>query len=220
MYAELRADILAGRRAPGTRLPFTELCSRYEASMGVVREALMRLTEQGLVESQPQHGFRVTPLSADDLAHLTDARCLIEAAALRQSVENGSVEWESLVLAAHHRLERTPQPDPTDPDRLAEDWVTAHADYHHAMLSACPNPRLLAVAEGLRASAELYRRWSVPLGHEQRDIAGEHRKMLDALLDHNADDAVRLLTEHIRHTTNVLIEQTGSPGGEDDVATA
>jgi DNA-binding GntR family transcriptional regulator len=82
-----------------------------------------------------------------------------------------------------------------------------YAEYHQALLSASRNRRLLAIAESLRESAELYRRWSVPLELEERDIAGEHRGILRALLDHDADTAAELLTAHIQRTTNVLLEQ-------------
>lgn len=207
VYAALRGDILAGRHRPGARLPFAELSARYAASMGVVREALTRLTGEGLVESEPQYGFRVMPLSIDDLKHLTEARCAIETLVLRQAVEHGSVSWESEVLAAHHRLERTPQMAADDAGRVSDDWIRAHAAYHHVLLTGCPNPRLLAVAGSLRDSAELYRRWSVPLAHTRRDIAGEHRAMLAAVLAHDTDTAVAALAAHIRRTTDVLLEQ-------------
>lgn len=175
--------------------------------MGVVREALTRLTGEGLVESEPQYGFRVMPLSIDDLKHLTEARCAIETLVLRQAIEHGSVSWESEVLAAHHRLERTPQMAADDSGRLSDEWITAHAAYHRALLAGCPNPRLLAVAGSLRDSAELYRRWSVPLAHTHRDIAGEHRVMLAAVLAHDADTAAAELAAHVRHTADVLLEQ-------------
>lgn len=207
VYAELRADILGGRQRPGARLPFAELTARYGASMGVVREALNRLAAEGLVEAEPQFGFRVVPLSVADLKHLTDARVAIEALVLGQAVENGGVGWEGDVLAAHHRLERTPQRADDDPSRLSDDWTVAHAAYHHALLAGCPNPRLLAIAEALRDSAELYRRWSVPLAHSQRDIPGEHRAILDAVLAHDTAAATAALAAHIQHTTNVLLEQ-------------
>ena len=218
VYAGLRADILAGRRRPGTRLPFAELSSHYEASMGVVREALTRLTAERLVESEPQYGFRVVPLSVADLRYLTDTRAAIETLVLGQAVAHGDVAWESQVLAAHHRLERTPQMAVDDPGRLSDAWITAHAGYHHALLVGCPNPRLLAIAESLRDAAELYRRWSVPLAHAHRDIAGEHRTILDAVLAHDAEAAVAALTAHIRITTNVLIGQADTQ--VDDTATA
>ncbi|MHA3021785.1 GntR family transcriptional regulator [Mycobacterium sp. BMJ-28] len=59
------ANILAGRSRPGTKLPFGELSERHKASMGVVREAVSRLVAEGLVESMPQQGLRVTPVSAE-----------------------------------------------------------------------------------------------------------------------------------------------------------
>lgn len=205
VYTELRADILGGRKPPGSRLPFAELSAAYDVSMGVAREALTRLTAEGLVESQPQHGYQVKRVSVADLRHLTEARCAIETLVLRHSITHGGLAWESEALAAHHRLERTPQMAADDTDRVTEDWAAAHADYHIALLAGCPNPRLLAVAISLRDAAELYRRWSVPLGHEDRDIAGEHRAMLDAVLAHDADTAADILTAHIQHTTNVLL---------------
>jgi DNA-binding GntR family transcriptional regulator len=218
VYSALRADIFGGRRRPGERLPFAELTARYEASMGVVREVLTRLTAEGLVESEPQYGFRVVPLSAADLKYLTDARATIETLVLGQAVEHGGVSWESEVLAAHHRLQRTPQMATDDPGRLSDEWTAAHADYHHALLVGCPNPRLLAIAESLRDAAELYRRWSVPPAHAHRDIAGEHRAILDAVLARDADAAAAALAAHIQATTNVLRDEAAAR--VDDSATA
>ncbi|WP_326837532.1 GntR family transcriptional regulator [Amycolatopsis rhabdoformis] len=205
VYLALRKDILAGRQAPGSRLPFAELCSRYESSMGVVREALTRLAAEGLVQAEPQLGFHTTPISIEDLEHLTEARVAIESLVLREALQHGGIQWESEVLAAHHRLQQTPQTVADDPDRLADEWVEAHAAYHLALLSGCPNPRLLAIAHSLRDSAELYRRWSIPLGHEHRDIVGEHKSILDAILAKDTEAAVAILVDHIQRTTQVLL---------------
>lgn len=211
-YDELRADILAGRRLPGSRLPSVELTRSYGASVGVVRETLSRLTAEGLVESEPQHGFRVVPLSVPDLEHLTDARVVVETMVLRQAIEHSTVSWESDVLAAHHRLDRCPQLHPGD-QRLSDDWMIAHAAFHRTLLAACPNVRLVGVAEMLRDAAELYRQWSIPMAHSQRDIAGEHRAILDAVLARDPDLAVATLTSHIRTTTNLLLEQAKASAG-------
>jgi DNA-binding GntR family transcriptional regulator len=67
VHRRLRADILAGVLAPGSRLLFADLGDRYHASMGVLREALTRLAGEGLVDSEPQTGHRVMSLSAADL---------------------------------------------------------------------------------------------------------------------------------------------------------
>ncbi len=140
----------------------------------MLREALLRLVEQGLVIGEAQHGFRVVPLSTADLLELTQARSELEAATLRLAVTNGDVNWESRLIAVHHLLTRSPQLDPDDPDRLSDAWVTAHDNFHAALLDGCDNQRLKSMASTLRASAELYRRWSIPLGGESsRDISGE-----------------------------------------------
>lgn len=203
----LRSDILAGRLVPGQRLPFVELSANYPFSVGVTREALSRLVEQGLVQSEPQKGYYVTPISRTDLVHLTVARREIEALTLRHAMEDGGVAWESELLAAHHRLAATPLTVEGDAARFSEEWSEAHSVFHETLLLGCENPRLTAIATQLRASAELYRRWSLPLGHaESRDVAGEHRGIVDAVLAHDTDLAIARLDAHIALTTNLLLE--------------
>ncbi len=206
VFDRLRGDILAGRHRPGERLPYTDLCHRYATSTGVLREALLRLVEQGLVVSEAQHGFRVVPLSAADLRELTEARYELEALTLRLAVTEGDVTWESRLIAAHHLLVRSPQLDPDDPARLSDVWMIAHDKFHAALLDGCANQRLKAVTATMRASAELYRRWSVPLGRESgRDIPGEHAGILEAAVARDTPRAVALLTAHIRRTTDILL---------------
>jgi DNA-binding GntR family transcriptional regulator len=205
VYARLRADILSGRLLPGTKLRFADLTERYDCSISVVREGLTRLAEQGLVQAEPQHGFHVTSLSDDDLEDLTTARCELEGLVLRMSIEGGDIAWESELVAAHHALDRTPMESDSDPALMNEDWTTAHSRFHGALLAACPNLRLRTMALSLRDAAELYRRWSGPVGHdENRDVAGEHRALVEAALRGDAAEAVRLLEAHLRRTTRTL----------------
>ncbi len=206
VYGQLRADILAGRHAPGDRLRYAELCEHYQTSMGVLREGMLRLSEQGLVRGEPQQGFQVAPLSIADLRDLNDARRDLESLTLRYAVANGDIDWESRVIAAHHRLSRTPQLVADDPSRLSDDWVAAHAEFHYCLLEGCPNQRLKDIAGSLRDAAELYRRWSVPLGGpDARDPAAEHAAIVSAVLSRDADEAVRQLDAHIGRTTDILL---------------
>jgi DNA-binding GntR family transcriptional regulator len=172
--------------------------------MGVIREAISRLVAEGLVESMPQQGFRVKPVSIADLQHLTEARNEVEAIVIRLAVEHGDLSWEARVVAAHHQLQRTPQMDGADPQRIADDWARAHQMFHQALLEGCPNPRLVTIAESLRDSAELYRRWSVPLGSAERDIAAEHQDLVDAVCARDAGAAVKALRYHIGQTAEQL----------------
>ncbi|MFE7421154.1 GntR family transcriptional regulator [Rhodococcus sp. NPDC057529] len=209
--ASIRADILAGRELPGARLALAPLVAKHEASMGVVREALSRLVSQGLVNSEPQQGFRVSPISVEDLMHLTEARCEIEVLVFRQSIEAGGLPWESELMSAHHTLDRTPQMAKDDPRRVADEWTVAHRAFHAALLDACPNKRLRGIAGDLRDAAELYQRWSIP-NDPNRDIRGEHKALLDYALAGAVDKACEVLDMHIRHTSDVLLEHSPELG--------
>lgn len=205
VYNALRDNILAGRLRPGEKLGSAALAQEFGVSLSVVREALTRLAEQGLVVSQPQHGFQVTPISRDDLLDLTAVRLDIEPLALRKSVERGDIEWRSQLVGAHYLLEHTQQFE-TGSTVMTEQWARAHKEFHDQLLSACGSSRLLQIAESLRDAADLYRRWSSPIGAAPRDVAGEHRAIFDAVQRGDADVAVLRLSEHIAHTTNVLLE--------------
>lgn len=214
VHARLRADILGGRFHPGERLKFTPLCKRYGASVGLIREVLSRLAEQGLVRAQPQIGFEVTPISVEDLTDLTRVRVDIEGLALRQSIARGDLAWKSRVVAAHYTLEQTERRDPDDPHRIADDWEVAHAAFHDTLLDGCGSARLYSIARSLRDSADLYRRWSLPLGEigQERDVAAEHRQILQMTVAGRADDAVQALTDHIWCTTRLILRAKEEPG--------
>jgi DNA-binding GntR family transcriptional regulator len=221
IFEQLRYDILNGYYAPGSKLPFAELGSRYEASTGVLREVLPRLVEQGLATNEAQLGFRVVTVSVDDLERLTDARCAIETMVARLSVESGDVAWEARLVAAHHALTRTTWLD--DPHGLAawvslapaerahlvpvrDEWATLHEAFHHTLLEGCDNPYLIATATKLRRIADVYRYWSADESERvHRDVDGEHKAILDAALARDAQGCADLLADHIRLTTELLV---------------
>ena len=212
VYEMLRTDILNGVLESGARLKFPELCSRYETSVGVAREALTKLAGAGLVKSQPHLGYVVTPLSLDDLAELTQARIELETLVLRLSIKDGDVDWEAQVVAAHHVLERTPYVDGKSASQSTRGWAEAHAAFHLALLEGCANRRLFDIARSLRDEAELYRQWSVAPGRGKgRDVAKEHREILQATISRDADRAADLLRDHIALTTKLLQPEEPKP---------
>jgi DNA-binding GntR family transcriptional regulator len=92
---------------------------------------------------------------------------------------------------------------------LLEDWVAAHQRFHEALIAACPNQRLRAIASTLRNAAELYRHWSrqAESATSVRDIGDEHRRLVEAVLARDAHEAVRLLELHLRKTAETLIDR-------------
>ncbi len=205
-YERLRADLLACRLPPGEKLRIGELCDMLGVSLSAVREALSRLTAEGLVVAEPQRGFRAAPISEADLRDLTAARIEIETLCLRRALAAGDVTWEERLVAAHHRLSRTGERDPADPKRVTEAWAEAHRAYHAALVAGCDNAWLLRLRAILYAQSERYRRLSVPLARTERDLAREHREIVEAALARDADKASALLAAHLSLTSDILLQ--------------
>ncbi|WP_067682866.1 GntR family transcriptional regulator [Nocardia miyunensis] len=202
VQAELREEILLGARAPGERLLVQPLAERLRVSLSVVREALTRLAEQGLVRSAPQLGFAVASLSVADLADLTAVRIDIEKVMIRRAIAEGDLAWETSVVAAHHRLAGT---DPLLDGVINPAWRSAHADFHAAVASGCASPLLRTFRAGLYDTAELYRAWAARVSRS-RDVAKEHQEICEAVLDRDVDRACALMGAHIQLTTDLLLE--------------
>ncbi|WP_428391537.1 GntR family transcriptional regulator [Lichenicoccus sp.] len=205
VYRAVRADLLACRTRPGEKLRIAVLCDRHGASSGAVREALSRLTAEGLVTLEPQRGFQAGTISADGLADLTVARVEVESLCLRMAIENGDLGWEERLLGSAHRLRRTPWREPGDTARIGEAWVNAHEVFHEALVAACPNQTLLRIRSQLYAQSERYRSLSVPLADVDRDVEAEHRGLMLAALDRDKDRAVKAIAYHINETTRILL---------------
>lgn len=205
VYVSLRAQILGARFEPGSKLGIAAFATQYGVSHTVVREALTRLAAQGLVLANPHRGFCVAPLSVDDLLDLTHARVLIETMALRESIADGDLAWETRVLATHHTLQGTA--DSTREGHVGGEWAQAHQAFHNALLSGTRSRRLESIATELRDCSQLYQHWSVELAHDtDRDVAAEHRNITELTLNRDAEGATRALAEHIERTTATLIE--------------
>jgi DNA-binding GntR family transcriptional regulator len=204
-YESLRADLLACRILPGRKLKIQELCTQFAVSLGAIREALSRLTSEGLVVAEPQRGFRAAPISASDLVDLTMVRIEIDCLCLKRAIAFGDVNWESRLVAATHRLARTPERAPDDPARSNEDWAEAHADFHLALVNGCDSPWLLHLHSLLYAQSERYRRLSVPFTVSGRNVNEEHQAIVTATLAREAQSAMRLLTTHLEATTHILL---------------
>jgi DNA-binding GntR family transcriptional regulator len=214
VYETLRSELLNGVLLPSQKLKMVEFTERFGVSQSVVREALTRLTEQCLLVATPQRGFRVRDLSVEDIGELTETRIQVESVALRLAVERGDLQWETGILAAHYRLERTPVT--RDDGTVSEDWSVQHRDFHQALLTGCGNRRLESVVNSLRDSAELYRRWYWVLTDDhQRDLAREHRELKELALARDADRAIEVLTAHIDRAPSLLIAYAREHGEAD-----
>lgn len=205
-YERLRDDVLSCQIRPGQKLKISDLVERLGVSQGAVREALSRLTSEGLVVAEPQKGFRASPISAAELKDLTRVRIEIESLCLSRAIELGDLTWESELLAAYHALSRTPEKtDGTEKVRMTESWAQVHRRFHEKLIAACDSPWLLRIRAQLFAQAERYRRLSVPLQQSKRDTNTEHMNIAQAALERNTRLATALLAKHFETTTEILL---------------
>lgn len=209
----LREDLLSGVHRPGTKLKVALLRDHYGYSSSPLREALNRLTQEGLVVADQRRGFRVAPMSADDFADITRLRLLLDLRALEESIELGDDEWEIRSVSAFHRLQKVEARLPTGPLVLNAEWSTRHKEFHLALLSATTSPRLLGMCANLFDQAERYRRCSAMYRTEPRAKGDEHRAILDATVQRNPSEACALLTAHISRTRDnvtAILERDGA----------
>lgn len=208
-YNELREALLDRQFEPGEPLRIGELCKQFKAGQGAVREALSRLTSEGLVQARPQRGFRVTPISAEDLRDLTAARIEIEELCLRHAITAGDVRWEARIIAAFHQLSRTPPLASGTPRRFDRRFVALHHSFFDDLVSSCDSVWLARVRQMLQIQEMRYHGRSPPPMPGERDLVGELREVMEAAIARDPDRACRLLASHMRRSADVLIAQIG-----------
>ena len=107
VYDRLQGDILTGKLRPGLKLRLKDLIERYETGNSPLREALNRLSANGMVVREENRGFRVPPAESKELMDLTRTRCWLEETALRESIAHGDGAWEERIVLAYHWLARS-----------------------------------------------------------------------------------------------------------------
>lgn len=194
-YRRIRADIIFGRIAPGQKLKLDGLKETYGASVSTLREILSRLTSEGLVVAEGQKGFEAAPVSVENLTEIAALRMLLEGHALEQSFAAGDVEWESRVVAAHHKLavleQRMREGDFSD----TELWKRYDWEFHQALISACGSQVLM---DTHAAVFDKYLRYQMIALSFRGDIAArEHETLLQAALQRDGAAARLTLERHV-----------------------
>lgn len=208
-FSLLRRDLLSGLLPPNEKLHLQWLSATYRIGLSPLREALVRLTADGLVVAEGQRGFRGAPVSVLDMSHVMSARAEIEELALRQCYAHADINWESAVVAAFHRLSRSVSID-IHTRKINEEWAVAHLDFHRSLVAACPNQWLLRFWQICYDQTDRYRRLAVSLGTKVRDDLAEHRAMMEAALLRDVERACQLSRDQITGTEAIVRKYFGS----------
>ena len=199
-YTELRRRILENRMPIGRLYLEQELADSLRMSRTPVRETLIRLEQEGLVEVRPRHGMRVRPVSADDVREIYEILTSLEATAAG-------------LLAA-----RRPSPAELAPLKrqceemdaaLAHDdleaWAAADERFHRLLIELCGNARLTALVGAVLDQAHRIRMLTLRLRPRPTASNLDHAQLLTALARGDTEAAQRVHRRHREKAGRMLI---------------
>lgn len=192
----LRAALVSGEMRPGVVYSAPTLADEFGVSATPVREAMLDLVREGLVEVVRNKGFRVTELSGPELDDITHVRMLIEVptvAELARACDDAlAAQVEALRPLAHQIVDKAAEPDLIG-------YVEADRRFHLSLLGLFGNDHLVAVVGDLRARSRLYGLRQLAHRDELRESAYEHQQLVDLILARDADGAAALMRQHMLH---------------------
>jgi DNA-binding GntR family transcriptional regulator len=203
-YDRIRSDIVFGRLTPGLRLRLDRLAAEYGTSVSTLREILSRLSSEGLVIAEGQRGFRVAPVSPAGFEDVAAMRLLLETYALPLSFAAGDLEWESRVVAAHHKLAFMERRMIAGDQEGMELWKRYDREFHQVLIEACGSQTLLDLYGGV---FDQYLRYQMVAVVFRGEIAAkEHKLLLDCALARDADKACAILDQHVNGCVAYTLE--------------
>lgn len=203
VYQALLSDILAGKLKPNQKLRLHSLKLEYNVGNSPLREALNRLSTNGMVVREENKGFRVSSASIEELEELIRTRCWLEEIALRESMKNGGDKYHERLLLSAHRLSRASVN--TGGSYGSPEQENLHREYHRALLSACNSSILIEYCNQLHEQTLRYRNLVEVIRYREGHEGKEHSAILNAVLDGEADKAVKLLVKHYEITAEIVI---------------
>ncbi|MDF5753729.1 GntR family transcriptional regulator [Spongiactinospora sp. TRM90649] len=199
----LRVALITGEMRPGKVYSAPVLAAHFGVSATPVREAMLDLAKEGLVEAVRNKGFRVTELSERDLDELTHIRQLIEVPTVAGLADPArEAEFEALRPLAEEIVTAAERGD------LLE-YVAVDLRFHVELLSLAGNSHLVSVVRDLRNRARLYGLDALYRKGALADSAREHVWILDALGRGDSTEAEALMSRHIQHVRGIWADRPG-----------
>lgn len=206
-YRTLRGEIIHGGLKPGDRLRAADLQERFSLGLTPIREALMRLSVEGLTQGESHRGSWVRGASVAELADIMTTRRGIERLCLAQAIARGDAAWEAGIVAAFHLLSRTELPNsPADRAGTAL-WERHHRAFHLALVRACGSEWLMRFWNTLVDHSERYRAMRLfqgPGPTVSAEMDSEHAGLMDAVLARDAGRAADLMDRHLARTERMV----------------
>lgn len=192
-YAVIKRRILCNALAPGHQALEAELADDLGMSRTPVREALIRLEAEGLVELKPRHGMRVLPVSPDDMREIYQILTALETTAVGLiAAQDRRADALADLREACDRMDQCLADDDLD------GWADADEAFHRALATHCGNRRLADVCLTFWEQTHRARLITLRLRPKPYASAADHRALLAAIERGDANAAREL---HLRHRT-------------------
>jgi DNA-binding GntR family transcriptional regulator len=194
----LRAAVISGELRPGAVHSAPQLAAQFGVSATPVREAMLDLAKEGLIETLRNKGFRVSEPTEKDLDDLSELRALIEVPTVRRIAEAGVAPE---VVEGLRPLAAEIEDAAARLDLIAH--VAADMEFHLRLLALAGNAHLVESVRSLRAQSRIYGLRSLAERGELVASAREHTELLDVVEARNAAGAGELMRRHIGHVRGI-----------------
>jgi DNA-binding GntR family transcriptional regulator len=198
-YRVLRRQILDCELEPGSQLREAAVADRTGFGRTPVREALQRLVREGLVEVRARQGYRVTPITLDDVQHVFELRLVLEPMAVELAIARSSDQELAALRPLAEATHRTTE------GGTYERYLTGHLAFHMAIAERSGNPRLARAIHELLAERQ---RLAFLVARSRRRDAEpevEHHDLYDAIVERDTERAKRIVVEQIElHRKRVI----------------
>lgn len=204
----IRAGIISGELRPGELYANGMIAEQLGVSITPVREAVLELSREGLVDLARNRGFRIREITERDLDEIVEFRRMIEVAAVRKIAERGLLSESD--AAKFRELANASEKCAAEGDWVG--FLDNDRDFHLGLLACLGNERLLKVIGPLRDQSRLYGLDHLAGSESLIESTREHQALLDAVLAGRADEAVTIMDKHLLHARGIWAgqaEQTG-----------
>jgi len=194
----LRAAVMAGELEPGVVYSAPSLAEQLGVSATPVREAMLDLSKEGLVEIVRNKGFRVTRLSPAELADVTELRALVEVPTVRRLAADG--------VAGDDLARLRPMAAEIEEAARRRDFVAHVAidlEFHLELLALAGNPRIVELVRSLRMHSRLYGLRDETQRERLFASWHEHAELLDRIEARDADGAEAVMRSHVGHVRGI-----------------
>jgi len=199
-YGRIKVEILANRMAPGVYMTEPEIAVQMGMSRTPVREALIQLQAEGLVELVPRRGARVVPIRAEDMREIYEILTALEPEAAASLAARTPSDTELAPLSeACTAMERALAAEDLDA------WATADDAFHRALLTLHGNGRLTAMVVSLFDQAHRARMATLRLRRRPDASTKDHRDILEALRRGDSEAARVLFRTHRARAAEELL---------------